>query len=337
MVDIRSDWTPDEIGALYDLPLMELIYRASDIHRTTDQGGEVQVCTLLSVKTGGCPEDCAYCPQAARYHTDVNVHKLMDVDQVRQAAKAAKNSGSTRFCMGAAWREVRNNRDFDKVLEMISAVKDEGLEVCATMGMATEEQLVQMREAGLYAYNHNLDSSEEFYDDIISTRAYNERLQTLRNIRSAGVTVCCGGIVGMGETRADRINFLHTLCTMAPHPESVPINALVAVEGTPLEDRPEVDTWTMVRMIALARILMPRSMVRLSAGRVNMSQEAQALCFLAGANSIFAGDKLLTTPNNELDSDTQLFQLLGLKARPAYKEAGNPTAAAQELKETINA
>jgi len=322
MAAIRSTWTREEIAALYHQPLFSLVHQAAAIHREVHTPGEVQVCTLLSVKTGGCPEDCAYCPQAARYQTDVEAHKLMDVDTVVQHAQEAKASGSTRFCMGAAWREVRSNRDFDKVLDMIREVKDLGLEVCATMGMATEQQLSQMKKAGLYAYNHNLDTSEEHYDDIISTRTYQDRLQTLQNIRAAGVTVCCGGIVGMGESEADRIAFLHQLSTMAPHPESVPINALVPVEGTPLEEQERLDTFTMVRMIALARVLMPNAMVRLSAGRVFMSDEAQALCFLAGANSIFAGDKLLTTPNNGNSSDARLFNLLGLTPRPAYKTAG---------------
>jgi biotin synthase len=333
MAEIRSDWTHDEIRQIYDRPFMELVYQAATVHREHHNPQEVQVCTLLSVKTGGCPEDCAYCPQAARYSTDVNTHKLMDVEDVLSQAREAKASGSTRFCMGAAWREVRNNRDFGKVLDMIRGVKDMGLEVCATMGMASEEQLQAMKEAGLYAYNHNLDSSEEFYDDIISTRTYQERLDTLKNIREAGVSVCCGGIIGMGETNEDRVGLLYQLSNMAPHPESVPINALVPVEGTPLEDQGDVDVWDMVRMIATARLIMPDSMVRLSAGRINMSEEQQALCFMAGANSIFAGEKLLTTPNNDEDSDQQLFNKLGLQPRPAYKQAKPehvPEFAAQE-------
>lgn len=325
MTAIRSDWTREQISEIYNKPLFELIYEAQNVHRDYHTPGEVQVCTLLSVKTGGCPEDCAYCPQAARYHTDVDVHKLMDVDEVIANAQKAKDNGSTRFCMGAAWREVRNNRDFDKVLRMIDGVQSLGLEVCATMGMATQEQIEKMREAGLYAYNHNLDTAPEYYEDIISTRDYENRLDTLNNIRNAGVTVCCGGIVGMGENDSERIGLLAQLVSMDPHPESVPINALVAVDGTPLEGKDRVSVWEMLRMIATARIIMPRTMVRLSAGRVNMSEEEQALCFLAGANSIFAGDKLLTTPNNEVNADEALFNTLGLIARPAYKTS--PTEA----------
>jgi biotin synthase len=320
MQPLRHDWTPEEIAAIYHQPLMELAYQAATVHRQYHDPSEVQVCTLLSIKTGGCPEDCAYCPQAARYHTEVDTHKLLDANIVLASARAAKDAGSTRFCMGAAWREVRDNRDFDKVLEMIREVKGMGLEVCATLGMAKAEQLVKMKEAGLHAYNHNLDTSEEYYDDIISTRTYNDRLNTLQATRQAGVTVCSGGIIGMGESEADRVGLLHRLATMYPHPESVPINALVAVEGTPLENQPKVPVWDMVRMIATARILMPSSMVRLSAGRVNMTEAEQALCFFAGANSIFAGDKLLTTANNAVDADKALFAALDLRPRPAYKE-----------------
>jgi biotin synthase len=316
---IRHDWTLAEIADIYHTPVLELIYRAASVHRQHHAANEVQVCTLLSVKTGGCPEDCAYCPQAARYQTDVDVHKLLEVDAVAHAAAEAKAKGSTRFCMGAAWREVRDNRDFDKVLDMIRTVSDMGLEVCATLGMASEDQLVKMKEAGLHAYNHNLDSDEGFYEEIISTRTYNDRLETLQRVRSAGLTVCCGGIIGMGEAEEQRLGLLQTLGGMQPHPESVPINALVAVEGTPLAEQPKVPVWDMVRMIATARILMPLSQVRLSAGRVQFSTEEQALCFLAGANSIFAGEKLLTTPNNGTDADGQMFELLGLTPRPSFK------------------
>ncbi|MCE3007674.1 MAG: biotin synthase BioB [Bacteroidetes bacterium] len=320
----RFDWTPDEISAIYHRPLMELIYDAATVHRAHNDPKEVQVCTLLSIKTGGCPEDCAYCPQAARYHTDVEVHKLLELETVVEAAKEAKASGSTRFCMGAAWREVRTNRDFDKVLEMVREVKALDLEVCATLGMVDEAQARALAEAGLYAYNHNLDTSEEYYGEIISTRTYQDRLQTLQNVRKSGVTVCSGGIIGLGESIEDRIGMLHTLATMNPHPESVPVNALVPVEGTPLEDQPRVPVWDMVRMIATARILMPRAQVRLSAGRVRMNTEEQALCFLAGASSIFAGDKLLTTPNPDATSDAELFATLGLHPRPSYKAAAQP-------------
>ncbi|MCL4105601.1 UNVERIFIED_CONTAM: hypothetical protein GTU68_057476 [Idotea baltica] len=310
---IRNDWTREEIAEIYHSPVLELVYRAASIHREYNTSSEVQVCTLLSVKTGGCPEDCSYCPQAARYHTDVDVHKLMDVDVVLENAREAKDNGSARFCMGAAWREVRDNRDFDKVLSMIKGVNSMGMEVCCTMGMLTEEQARKMKEAGLYAYNHNLDTSEDHYGEIISTRTYGDRLETLENVRKAGVNVCSGGIIGMGETEDDRIGMLYTLATLPAHPESVPVNALVPVEGTPLEDQPMVEVWEMVRMVATARILMPKARVRLSAGRVRMSVVEQGFLFMAGANAIFAGDKLLTTPNNGVNRDKEMFDLLGLK------------------------
>lgn len=318
---IRNDWTREEIAAIYNTPVLDLIYRAATVHREYNDAQEVQVCTLLSVKTGGCPEDCAYCPQAARYHTDVKVQKLMEVNDVLDAARNAKESGSTRFCMGAAWREVRDNRDFDKVLDMVKGVNGMGMEVCCTLGMLTEEQANKLKNAGLYAYNHNLDTSEEHYDKIISTRTYDDRLDTLNNVRKSGISVCSGGIIGLGESHTDRIGMLFTLSNLPEHPESVPVNALVPVEGTPLEDQPRVSVWEMVRMIATARILMPKAMVRLSAGRVRMTIEEQALCFMAGANSIFAGDKLLTTPNPEVDADKQMFQTLNLRPRESFKGA----------------
>ena len=316
----RNNWTLSEVQDTYDLPLLELIYRAATIHRQFQDTGEVQVCTLLSIKTGGCPEDCAYCPQAARYNTGVDVQALMKKEEVLEYASRAKAAGSTRFCMGAAWREVRDNKDFDRVLDMVKGVNELGMEVCCTLGMLNEEQAKRLADAGLYAYNHNLDTSSEYYGEIISTRTYDDRLNTLDNVRKAGVTVCCGGIIGLGESHEDRIKMLHTLATLPRHPESVPVNALVRVKGTPLENNPKVDVWDMVRMIATARILMPSTMVRLSAGRTEMSQSDQALCFMAGANSIFAGEKLLTTPNPSFEEDNQLFQLLGLKPRLAFKE-----------------
>lgn len=319
-MEIRNNWTKEEIAAIYHKPFMDLVYEAATVHRTYHDAQEVQVCTLLSIKTGGCPEDCAYCPQAARYHTDVKVHKLLDVDMVLDNAKEAKENGSTRFCMGAAWREVRDNRDFDKVIEMVKGVNALGLEVCCTLGMLTEDQAKRLHEAGLYAYNHNLDTSEEYYEDIISTRTYDDRLKTLDNVRNSGISVCSGGIIGMGETVEDRIGMLHTLSNLAQHPESVPVNALVPVPGTPLEDQPKVPVWDMVRMISTARIIMPKAMVRLSAGRIRMEASEQALCFLAGANSIFAGEKLLTTPNPDVVSDKDLFQTLNIKPRESYKE-----------------
>lgn len=315
----RNTWTKEEISEIYHTPLLELIYQAAAIHREYQQTGEVQVCTLLSIKTGGCPEDCAYCPQAARYNTGLEVQALMKKEEVLAYAEKAKNAGSTRFCMGAAWREVRDNRDFDRVLEMVQGVNEMGMEVCCTMGMLTEEQAKKLYDAGLYAYNHNVDTSEDHYADIITTRTYGDRLKTLGNVRKAGISVCSGGIIGLGETHEDRIAMLHTLATLPEHPGSVPINALVRVQGTPLQDNPKVDIWEMVRMIATARIIMPAAMVRLSAGRAEMSIAEQALCFMAGANSIFSGDKLLTTPNPGFDEDNAMFQLLGLKPREAFK------------------
>lgn len=317
---IRNNWTKEEIAEVYNRPLLELIYEAATVHRTYQDTAEVQVCTLLSIKTGGCPEDCAYCPQAARYNTGVNVQALMDKDDVLQYAQKAKAAGSTRFCMGAAWREVRNNRDFDRVLDMVKGVNELGMEVCCTMGMLTEEQAERLYEAGLYAYNHNIDTSSDYYSDVITTRTYHDRLRTLGNVRKAGISVCSGGIIGLGETHEDRIGMLHTLSTLPLHPESVPINALVRVKGTPLQDQAKVDVWDMVRMIATARIIMPKTMVRLSAGRTEMTIAEQAFCFMAGANSIFAGDKLLTTPNPSFAEDNAMFQLLGLKPRQAFKE-----------------
>ncbi len=314
------DLTRADVAEIYHAPLLDLIYRAATVHREHHAPGEVQLCTLLSVKTGGCPEDCAYCPQAARYHTGIDRHGLLKLDAVLEAAREAREAGSTRFCMGAAWREVRDNRHFDEVLEMVSGVRDLGLEVCCTLGMLTESQAERLKEAGLYAYNHNLDSSREFYPEIIGTRSYDDRLETLANVQKAGLSVCCGGIIGMGETVDQRIDLLHTLATLPSPPESVPVNALVPVPGTPLEDCPPVSTWEMVRMIASARVLMPRAMVRLSAGRSRMSAEQQALCFLAGANSIFTGEKLLTTPNPSFDSDEGLLELLGLTAREPYTQ-----------------
>ena len=318
--DIRNNWSIAEIKSIYNTPLLELIFSAAQLHKKYNDTAEVQVCTLLSIKTGGCSEDCAYCPQAARYTTDVNVQALMKKEEVLEYAQKAKDAGSTRFCMGAAWREVRDNKDFDRVLDMVKGVNKMGMEVCCTLGMLTEEQAHKLANAGLHAYNHNLDTSKEHYSEIITTRTYDDRLQTLDNVRKAGVTVCCGGIIGLGETHDDRITMLHTLCTMEKHPESVPINALVPVKGTPLEHKTKVDMWDMVRMIATARILMPATMVRLSAGRTDMSVAEQALCFMAGANSIFAGDKLLTTPNPSFDDDNAMFQLLGLEPRKAFKE-----------------
>ncbi len=323
-MEIRNNWTREEIAGIYHSPVLEMIYRAATVHRQYHDPQEVQVCTLLSVKTGGCPEDCAYCPQAARYHTNVKTHKLLPTNEVLAAARKAKETGSTRFCMGAAWREVRDNRDFDRVLDMVKGVNNIGLEVCCTLGMLTAEQAERLKDAGLYAYNHNLDTSEEHYDQIITTRTYDDRLKTLENVRQASISVCSGGIIGMGESVNDRIGMLYTLANLPEHPESVPVNALVPVEGTPLEDQERVSVWEMVRMIATARILMPKAMVRLSAGRIRMNTEEQALCFLAGANSIFAGDRLLTTPNPGVDADQDMFQTLNIRPRKAFKNGTEP-------------
>lgn len=310
--EIRSDWTLSEVESVHNLAFPELVYRSQTVHRRYHDPLQVQKCTLLSIKTGGCPEDCAYCPQSARYQTEVESEPLMQVDTVLQAARDAKESGSTRFCMGAAWREVRDGEDFEAVLKMVRGVRDLGMEACVTLGMLKPNQAKRLAEAGLTAYNHNLDTGPEYYDKIISTRSYDDRLSTLKNVRKSGVTVCSGGIIGMGESRQDRLDLLRVLSNLDPHPESVPINALVRVEGTPLAGEQSLAAIDMVRMIATARIVMPRAKVRLSAGRTEMTPEAQALCFLAGANSIFAGEKLLTTPNPGEDCDNALLSSLGM-------------------------
>jgi biotin synthase len=313
MILLRHDWTIPEIEAIYTTALSDLVFRAAGVHRAHHRPDEVQGCMLLSIKTGGCPEDCAYCPQSARYDTGVDREDLMDVGETLAAAAHARNQGATRFCMGAAWRDVPKDGRFDRVLEMVKGVRALGMEACCTLGMLTQDQADALASAGLSAYNHNLDTSPEFYGSIITTRTYQERLDTLARVRRAGVTVCSGGIIGMGEDRAARYGLLRQLAALDPHPESVPINMLVPVEGTPLGDRPAEDPLELVRMIATARILMPKSMVRLSAGRLALSDEAQALCFLAGANSVFLGDRLLTTPNPEADADHRLFEKLGVK------------------------
>lgn len=319
MTDIRNNWTLAEVREIYNAPLMELIYRASRVHDLYQEVGEVQVNTLLSIKTGGCPEDCSYCPQSARYNTEIDAAGLLPLDEVVESAKRAHESGSTRFCMGAAWRKVRDNKDFDRVLDMVREVNSMGMEVCATLGMLTPEQAQRLKDAGLTAYNHNLDTSEDFYSSIITTRTYEDRLNTISHVQKANISVCSGGIIGLGETDEDRIKMLQTLATLDEHPESVPVNALIAVAGTPMEHQKRVSVWEMARMIATARILMPNAMVRLSAGRVEMPISEQAICFMAGANSIFAGEKLLTTPNNDVDEDHKMFDLLGLKPRVAHK------------------
>jgi len=310
---MRHDWTREEVRSLYSTPLLDLLFKAQQIHRQHFEPGEVQLCQLLSIKTGGCPEDCAYCPQSAHYETGLERQDLLSVDHVLKTAREAREQGVTRFCMGAAWREVNDGPEFESVLEMVRGVSSLGLEVCCTLGMLNESQAQRLADAGLYAYNHNLDTSPEFYGDIISTRNYQDRLQTLEHVRKAGVTVCCGGIIGMGESDEDRIGLLLQLAVLSPHPESVPINMLVRVAGTPLGDSESVDPLVLVRTIATARVLMPASRVRLSAGRRSLSREAITMCFMAGANSIFVGDKLLTTPNPSRDQDELLLQDLDLR------------------------
>jgi biotin synthase len=317
---LKNNWTLAEIQNIYTQPLLDLMYQAATVHRENKAYAEVQISSLISIKTGGCKEDCAYCPQAARYHTDIEVEPLMTVEKVKARAEIAKANGASRLCMGAAWREVRDNKDFDRVLQMVSEVNDMGLEVCCTLGMLTYEQAEKLKNAGCFAYNHNIDTSSENYENIITTRTYDDRLHTLNNVRKAKLSVCCGGIVGLGETDDDRVKMLHTLSTMEQHPDSVPINALVPVQGTPLENNKRIGIDEMVRMIATARIIMPKSVVRLSAGRNEMSIAEQALCFMAGANSIFAGEKLLTTPNPDFDTDMQMFTMLGLTPRKAFKD-----------------
>jgi biotin synthase len=324
---INPDYNSQEkLLELYNKPLLELIFEAATVHRQYHNPREVQMSSLLSIKTGGCPEDCGYCPQAARYQTDVEAHKLMSVDTVLEQAKNAKANGSSRLCMGAAWREVRDNKDFDSVVEMVQAVNDLDMEVCCTLGMLNENQAQRLKNAGLFAYNHNLDSSREFYGDVISTREYEDRLNTIDNARKAGITVCSGGIIGMGEAIEDRVGLLWSYMQMENPPESIPINALVAVEGTPLEDQKPIEQWEMIRMVATTRIAFPESVVRLSAGRTKMSMEAQAMCFLAGAGSIFAGDKLLTTPNPDFNEDKEMFSILGLISKEAFAGGEKPVS-----------
>ncbi len=320
----KHDWTKEEILEIYNKPLMELLYEAATVHRNYHDPNAVQVSTLLSIKTGGCPEDCGYCPQAARYHTDVEGNDLMSVQQVKAQALRAKSSGSSRVCMGAAWRNVKDGPEFDNVLEMVRTINKLDMEVCCTLGMLTENQAQRLAEAGLYAYNHNLDTSEEYYKEVISTRGFEDRLQTIDNVRKTNVTVCSGGIIGMGEEIEDRAGMLVALSTLNPQPESVPINALVAVDGTPMEEEEPVAIWDMIRMVATTRIVMPHTQVRLSAGRTQMSREGQAMCFFAGANSIFAGDKLLTTPNPDVNEDMEMFKLLGLNPMKPFTKKSQP-------------
>lgn len=314
----RHNWTKDEIIAIYNKPLMELLYEAATIHREYHDPNVVQISTLISLKTGGCSEDCGYCPQAKRYHTNIETNPFMTVSDVKEQAIKAKINGSSRVCMGAAWRNVKDGDEFDQVLEMVRTINKMDMEVCCTLGMITENQAQRLAEAGLYAYNHNIDTSEEYYKEVISTRGFEDRLQTIENVRKTNITVCSGGIIGMGESIDDRAGMLVALSTLDPQPESTPINALVPVEGTPLQEETPVEIWEMIRMVATTRIVMPETQVRLSAGRVNWSREGQAMCFLAGANSIFSGDKLLTTPNNDLNEDMRMFEILGLKNQQPF-------------------
>lgn len=333
MSETRNNWTRQEILDIYNKPLMELLYEAATIHRKNHDPNTVQVSTLLSIKTGGCPEDCGYCPQAARYHTDIEGNDLMTVSHVKAQALRAKASGSSRVCMGAAWRNVKDGPEFDQVLEMVRTINKLDMEVCCTLGMLTENQAHRLAEAGLYAYNHNLDTSEDYYKDVISTRAFEDRLETIDNVRKSNVTVCSGGIIGMGEALEDRAGMLVALSSLSPQPESVPINALVAVEGTPMADMEPISIWEMIRMVAATRIVLPETQVRLSAGRTEMSREGQAMCFFAGANSIFAGDKLLTTPNPDVNEDMEMFKLLGLNPQKPFTKISQPqTVEAQDSK-----
>lgn len=324
MSETRHDWTKEQILEIHNKPLMDLLYEAATVHRLHHDPNTVQVSTLLSIKTGGCPEDCGYCPQAARYHTNIEGNDLMGVPQVKAQALRAKAAGSSRVCMGAAWRNVKDGPEFEQVLEMVRTINKLDMEVCCTLGMLTENQAKRLAEAGLYAYNHNLDTSEDYYKDVISTRAFEDRLETIDNVRKSNVTVCSGGIIGMGEALEDRAGMLVALASLNPQPESVPINALVAVEGTPMADMEPIPIWEMIRMVATTRIVMPQTQVRLSAGRTEMSREGQAMCFFAGANSIFAGDKLLTTPNPDVNEDMDMFKLLGLTPQKPFTKISQP-------------
>ncbi|MGN7437202.1 MAG: biotin synthase BioB [Alcanivorax sp.] len=318
--DKNPSYTLEDVTALYHRPLLDLVYEAAGVHREHHNANEMQMCTLLSIKTGGCTEDCGYCSQSIHNEAELEKEILMKTDDVLEQARKAKESGSTRFCMGAAWPKVLDGRAFDRVCDMVKGVTDMGMEACCTLGMLTEDQAFKLKEAGLTAYNHNLDTSREFYDKVITTRSYDDRLDTLKNVAKAGISACCGGILGLGETEADRISLLHTLSNLNPQPESVPINMLVPVEGTPMENNKMLDIFEWIRCIAVARILMPKSMVRLSAGRLTISKEAQAMAFMAGANAIFTGEKLLTTPNPEKDADYGLLEELGIQPREPFKE-----------------
>lgn len=323
-MNIRHNWRIEELKELHDLPLLELISKSNHIHAQIHKPSEIQVCSLISIKTGGCPEDCKYCAQSSRYQSSVFAEPMMPITAVLNEARRAVERGATRVCLGAAWREIRDGKQFEDILQMIKEITGMGIEVCCTLGMVKEHQAARLKEAGLYAYNHNLDSSEAFYKTIITTRTYQERLATLDILEEANLSVCCGGIVGMGESSLDRLELLLNLCRRNPHPASVPVNRLCQIPGTPLENQPQLSIWEMIRTIAVARIVMPQAMIRLSAGRIEMTFEEQTLCFLAGANSIFIGEKLLTVANTPIDKDDEMFQILGLKKRPAFSKVSCP-------------
>lgn len=320
MLKIRNDWTLEEIKKLYDQPLFELIALAHETHKQFYRLGEIQVCTLISFKTGGCPENCKYCAQSSSYQTTVSSQQMMSVVEVLDEAQKAKARGATRICLGAAWRKVRDSSQFDEVLQMVNQIREMGMEVCCTLGMLNEGQARKLKDAGLYAYNHNLDTSERYYKKVVTTRTYQDRLQTLDEVQKAGISLCCGGILGLGEEPQDRLELLHTLATRDPHPGSIPINRLEPVPGTPFANNPKVSIWELIRIVAIARLAMPKSMVRLSAGRLDMTLSEQALCFFAGANSIHLGEKLLTVPNQPVDKDEELFRILGLTKRSAFAQ-----------------
>ena len=313
LMSIDMEWTREAIAGVYHSPILDLVHRAGAVHRQHHRADEIQVCTLMSIKTGGCPENCGYCSQSAHFDTGLQREALVDLEEVAGAARKAAESGSTRFCMGAAWRQVRDDGEFEQVLEMVETVAATGMEVCCTLGMLTTEQAARLKQAGLHAYNHNLDTGPEHYDQVVSTRTYQDRLNTLANVGAAGISVCCGGILGLGESHDDRIDLLHTLANLAVPPESVPVNALVPIPGTPMGDQAPTTIWDILRMIAATRVVLPEAMVRLSAGRDRLSAAEQALCFLAGANSIFSGDQLLTTPHPGADADAELLRTLELK------------------------
>jgi biotin synthase len=328
---VRHDWTREEIRAIHDMPLLDLVFRAATVHRQNHDGREMQVCKLISIKTGACPEDCSYCAQSSRYETEITPQALLKKETVMEIAERARNNGVSRVCMGAAWREVKDGPQFDRVVDMVRDVTGMGIEVCCTLGMLSESQAKRLEDAGLYAYNHNVDSSAEFYETIITTRSYADRLNTIGNVRKTNVTVCCGGIIGLGEGVEDRVGMLHTIATMQPQPESVPINILSKVPGTPMADNPDVPFWEVLRMIATTRILVPMSDVRLTAGRSKLSPVEQAFCFLAGANSIFSSETqtMLTkaVPSPSYDADKQLLDLLGMTMREPFQSSPNARAA----------